>query len=430
MAADAIDSGAGSGSAAGRAMVVMAGLAVLREGFETVVFLLAAFNESDSGPSAVVGALLGILLAVGLGYGIYRGGVRLNLSKFFRATGLVLVFVAAGLVVNALHTAHEAGWLNSGQGGTVDLTWLVRPGSVQSSLLTGMLGVQAKPVVIETLGWLVYLIPVGLYVAWPPGRALARRTTSRVLLAAGAALAVAAVVLSVVAPSRPAEPSALATGTSHQVGEAGMSATVLAEPGGQPAMRLSGPPGQVRPAVALRRTDSIVQGGVTLDVWSAQTTVQQGGLHTATYSVIANLNGGRFPIGFHPVAAGTGSLRYTEVVSYRVLVEPRTSRVIDATVDQKIQATLIDNGRELPLSGVVARFDQTTPTASVVSGLRAARHDVRALDDRSALFGIAWFTGVLASLSLLAGAALGLRRPPAANPAVPSSTPAGTLVRS
>ena len=63
-----------------------------------------------------------------LGYGIYRGGVRLNLSKFFRATGLVLVLVAAGLVVNALHTAHEAGWLDVGQGSTVDLTWLVRAG--------------------------------------------------------------------------------------------------------------------------------------------------------------------------------------------------------------------------------------------------------------------------------------------------------------
>jgi high-affinity iron transporter len=146
-------------SGAGRAMILMAFLAVLREGFETVVFLLAAFNESGSGSAAATGAVLGIVVAIGLGYGIYRGGVRLNLSKFFRATGLVLVLVAAGLVVNALRTAHEAGWLNAGQGGTVDLTWLVEPGSVQSSLLTGMLGVQSKPVFIEVVGWLVYLIP-------------------------------------------------------------------------------------------------------------------------------------------------------------------------------------------------------------------------------------------------------------------------------
>src|SRR5581483_5569624 len=122
------------------------------------------------------------------GYGIYRGGVRINLSKFFRATGLVLVLVAAGLVVNALHTAHEAGWLDAGQGRTVDLSQLVSPGSVQASLLTGMLGIQQHPVTIEVVGWLVYLIPVGLYVAWPPGR----RVPTRALARAAAATAVLA----------------------------------------------------------------------------------------------------------------------------------------------------------------------------------------------------------------------------------------------
>src|SRR6195952_1679793 len=108
-AAEALAAGSGF------ALVAMAFLAVMREGFETAVFLLATFNESASGASAWIGAILGILVAVGLGYAIFRGGVRLNLSKFFRATGVVLVLVAAGLVVNAVHTAHEAGWLNVGQ---------------------------------------------------------------------------------------------------------------------------------------------------------------------------------------------------------------------------------------------------------------------------------------------------------------------------
>ena len=148
------------GNGGGRAMVAMAFLAVLREGFETVVFLLAAFNATADTGAAAGGAVLGIVIAIGLGYGIYRGGVRLNLSKFFRATGLVLVLVAAGLVVNGLHTAHEAGWLDIGQGPTVDLTWLVQPGSVESALLTGMLGIQDHPVVIEVIGWLAYLVPV------------------------------------------------------------------------------------------------------------------------------------------------------------------------------------------------------------------------------------------------------------------------------
>ena len=97
------------------ALVAMAFLAVLREGFETSVFLLAAFNDAADPVPAGLGVVLGLVVAVALGYGIYRGGVRLNLSRFFRVTGAVLVLVAAGLVASSLHTAAEAGWVVGGQ---------------------------------------------------------------------------------------------------------------------------------------------------------------------------------------------------------------------------------------------------------------------------------------------------------------------------
>ena len=158
-----------------RALVVMAFLAVLREGFETSVFLLATLQASGSAVLGAVGAVVGILVAAAIGYGIYRGGVRLNMARFFRATGLVLVLVAAGLVMTALHTAHEAGWLNAGQAQALDLTWLVRPGTLVEPLLTGVLGIQAAPTVIEVAGWLVYAVPMLLLVAWPRGRRPRRR---------------------------------------------------------------------------------------------------------------------------------------------------------------------------------------------------------------------------------------------------------------
>jgi len=107
------------------ALVGMAFFAVIREGFETSVFLLAAFDASSSPLAAGSGAVLGVVVAIAIGYGIYKGGVKLNLSRFFRFTGLVLVFVAAGLLATSLHTAHEAGWLNSFQEQAVDLRWLV-----------------------------------------------------------------------------------------------------------------------------------------------------------------------------------------------------------------------------------------------------------------------------------------------------------------
>ncbi|HEX3812937.1 MAG TPA: iron uptake transporter permease EfeU [Mycobacteriales bacterium] len=159
----------------GSALVLMAFLAVMREGFETAVFLLATFQTSHSTGYGVAGAALGILLAAAIGYGIYRGGIRLNLTRFFTITGVVLVLVAAGLVVTAFHTAFEAGWLLSGHSEAFDLSWLVRPGTPLESLFTGVLGVQPRPTVIETVGWLVYVVPMLLFVCWPRRRAAAPR---------------------------------------------------------------------------------------------------------------------------------------------------------------------------------------------------------------------------------------------------------------
>ena len=98
------------------ALVAMAFLAVLREGFETSVFLLAAFQDAGDTTAAGAGAVIGLVAAIAIGLGIYRGGVRINLSRFFRVTGLILVFVAAGLLATSLHTAHGAGWFNSPAG--------------------------------------------------------------------------------------------------------------------------------------------------------------------------------------------------------------------------------------------------------------------------------------------------------------------------
>ena len=151
------------------ALVAMAFFAVVREGLETSVFLLAAFQASGNALTAGLGAVLGVLVAIAIGWGIYGGGLRLNLARFFRLTAVALVLVAAGLVMSAIHTAHEATWWNSLQGHAVDLSWLVKPGSVLSSLLTGVLGLQPQPTVGEAAGWLIYCIPMLLYVLWPSG---------------------------------------------------------------------------------------------------------------------------------------------------------------------------------------------------------------------------------------------------------------------
>lgn len=167
-----LEGAAGSALAKGSAtaLVVMAFLAVMREGFETAVFLLATFQTSHDTSYGVAGAALGIAVAAVVGYAVYRGGIRLNLARFFTITGAVLVIVAAGLLMTAFRTAYEAGWLTVGHRTAMNLSWLVRPGTPVESLLTGVLGVRANPTVIEVTAWVVYAVPLLIFVLWPQRR--------------------------------------------------------------------------------------------------------------------------------------------------------------------------------------------------------------------------------------------------------------------
>jgi high-affinity iron transporter len=367
-----LEGAAGSALATGSAtaLVAMAFLAVLREGLETAVFLLAAFDASSNARDAVIGAALGIAVAVGLGYGIYRGGVRINLSRFFRVTGLVLVLVAAGLVVTALHTAHEAGWLTIGQGSTIDLSWLVRPGTVRSSLLTGMLGMQPTPVVIEVVGWLVYLVPVGAYVAWPPGKTICTRRTTVALGSLGLAAAVAAIGCAVAAPTRPA----VAAAGSSQVRVT--TAGPLGVQSSQPARvaTTAGPTSQARATTITR--DGVTLRSITKTAKATESTDQFAALPTTlTPSDLRRLGGGRIPIGIQ-----TADLRHPLAVSYlresrtTWQLDPATGAVVDVTVTTSWTALAHTIDGVLPVGQALVQH-ASTPPPTVDAQLAAARHN-------------------------------------------------------
>ncbi len=209
------------------ALVGMAFFAVIREGMETAVFLLAAFQSATNPTTAGIGALLGVIVAAGIGWGIYRGGVKINLARFFRVTGLVLVLVAAGLVSSALHTAHEAGWLNAGQGRAVDLSWLVVPGTWTASLLTGMLGLQPQPTVAEAIGYLVFLVPMAVFVLWPQRGRLPSRSTALKSAAPISALLLVLLFVAGCGSSSPGGASADAKLVKVQLTDAGCSPGAL-----------------------------------------------------------------------------------------------------------------------------------------------------------------------------------------------------------
>lgn len=300
---------AGAAEAVGQgstyALAVMAFLAVLKEGFETSVFLLATFSAAQSATLAATGAVIGVLIAIGIGWGIYAGGVKINLSRFFRFTGAFLILVAAGLTITTLRTAHEAGWLTAGQQSTVNLSWLVAPGTVQSALITGVLGIPADPRLIEVLGWFAYLIPVAAFVYWPRAYRPQGRAAVRLQLGMSAAFAIVAIVLAVALPRgrphAPDEAAALVPAASAAAPAAPDAGTLRLTAGGTALLvGATGSPAQSLPLPSAQAHPD-VHDGIDASTWTVDDSATPVPA-PATISIdqLTALSGGRLPVGLNP----------------------------------------------------------------------------------------------------------------------------------
>ncbi|HVW91254.1 MAG TPA: iron uptake transporter permease EfeU [Devosia sp.] len=141
----------------GIALVGLVFFAVAREGFESMVFLLATFQQS-SGLWAGAGAVLGLVCAAIVGFAIYWGGVKINLSHFFRWTAVFILIVAAGLLAGSVRALHEAGLWNGLQQVVFDWSHALPMDSPLGTFLAGILGYQDMPTASEVIVYLVFLV--------------------------------------------------------------------------------------------------------------------------------------------------------------------------------------------------------------------------------------------------------------------------------
>jgi high-affinity iron transporter len=153
------------GSATG--LAVLAFVSVIREGLETSLFLVGqATSAQAAAPWVLAGAAAGLALAVAIGAGIYRGARRVNLAVFFRWTGIALVFIAAGLLANAVHELVEIGWIGVGTGVVVDLSGVLPHAAIDGAptglplviggFLRALLGYNSRPELAMVLAWVAY----------------------------------------------------------------------------------------------------------------------------------------------------------------------------------------------------------------------------------------------------------------------------------
>ncbi len=147
-------------SRGGLSLALVATLAVGREGLETALFLWAAAKATGSSTQPITGGALGLVSAVVLGLLIYRGAVRLDLGKFFRWTGGVLVFVAAGVLAYGIHDLQEAAILPGLHSLAFDVSSVVPPSSWYGTLLKGTINFSPQTTWFELVAWFAYIVPV------------------------------------------------------------------------------------------------------------------------------------------------------------------------------------------------------------------------------------------------------------------------------
>ena len=151
-----------SGSSLG--LVLLAFVVVVREGIETVLFLFAATRVAESPLLFTIGGFLGLAIAIGIGYSIYKGTSKLNLRTFFNVTSIVLIVFAAGLLTHGMHEFHEAGIIPPVVEHIWDINHILPEESVFGRFLVAIVGYNGNPSLVEVVTYIIYLaLALGIY---------------------------------------------------------------------------------------------------------------------------------------------------------------------------------------------------------------------------------------------------------------------------
>jgi high-affinity iron transporter len=133
-------------------------IAVAREGLETSLFLWTTAKSAGSSQGPMIGAALGIALAVAACWGIYRRVLQINLTRFFAVTGAVLIVIAAGVLAYGLGDLQESGLIGGHTADAFNLT-SIDSGSWYAMLISGTFNLTPTMTWLQIAGYLLYLLP-------------------------------------------------------------------------------------------------------------------------------------------------------------------------------------------------------------------------------------------------------------------------------
>lgn len=144
-----------------RALFFVAFLAVVREGIELALFLIAsAFSAGTQ--ATLLGALLGLGTSILLAWSLFSSLLKLDLRRFFQATGLLLILFAAGLVAHGVHELNEVGWIPAVIEHIWDVNFILDENSFVGEILKTLFGYNGNPSLTEVLAYIGYYLAIFL----------------------------------------------------------------------------------------------------------------------------------------------------------------------------------------------------------------------------------------------------------------------------
>ena len=148
-----------------RGLAAVSFVAVFREGVETALFLSAAAFASDSG-GTLPGAVLGLGIAILIGYVLYASTARLNIRLFFNLTSILLLLFAAGLLAHGVQEFQEAGLIPTLNAQVWDTNHLLDESSPVGQLFKALFGYNGNPSLEEVVAYLFYWVATLLGLRW------------------------------------------------------------------------------------------------------------------------------------------------------------------------------------------------------------------------------------------------------------------------
>ncbi|MGW2369599.1 iron uptake transporter permease EfeU [Streptomyces sp. NPDC001667] len=141
-------------------LIITSFLAVGREGLETALFLWTTARAAGESAGPMTGAGAGLVIAAALCWGLYRRVLKINLTKFFTATGIVLVVIAAGVLGYGLRDLQEGGVLPGKSAFAFDLSQSIDAGSWYGTLAQGVLNLTPSMTWLQVIAYVAYLTVV------------------------------------------------------------------------------------------------------------------------------------------------------------------------------------------------------------------------------------------------------------------------------